>query len=208
MTWICPKCGRDNRSEMAMCLCDYVNKTHEDVENYQSTVCSDRRMPIDSSDSIKIVAVGTFIFFIGLGIGASGIADLAEKPSDKFGNVFQIVVGLGFTIGGLLSFISVGQGQDYMETFKKGSTTTVATVRDRYTKVDYEPSGYGGGSSTTYYITVQFNAADRIYQIHAMVDESLYDKTDQERNVRVTYANSNPCILLFENEFKIKKMNH
>jgi len=155
-------------------------------------------MPIGSSDALKGLAVGVIIFFIGLAILASGFADY--KKSDNFFDLFQVFIGIVFITAAFWSYILTAQGQDDMETFKKGTAFTIANIKERYTKTDHDRYG---GVDTTYYITIQFSVIDKIYQIHAKVDNALFEKTDKEKSIKIKYAISNPCILLFEGEYQI-----
>jgi len=154
-------------------------------------------MPIDSSAALKGLVFGVAALIIGTAVLSGGIADFNKNSSSNFGAGFQIFVGIGFIICAFWIFIQMGQGQDDMETFKKGTAFTIATIKDRYTKTDHDRYG---GVDTTYYITIEFSVIDKIYHIHAKVDNSLYEKTGKEKSIKIKYAISNPCILLFEGE--------
>ncbi len=84
-----------------------------------------------------------------------------------------------------------------MNEFEKATTSTGVTVLDRYTEEDRDYSGY----SISYYVVVRFDAVEKQYFIKAMVSKKLYEKAEQGKILSVTYANSNPCILLFEGEY-------
>jgi hypothetical protein len=109
-------------------------------------------------------------------------------------------MGLIFIFIGLILIVGAVRGRKAMNEFEQATTSTRAKVLDWYIKEDSGVPCYGG-DFTSYYVLVRFDAVEKEYFIKAMVSKMLYEKAEQGEIRSVTYANSNPCILLFEGEY-------
>ena len=189
MAWICPECGNENKDELISCVCGYEDKKCEatGTDIYQKRVYMYRIKPTKSWEMFMKIAIG-FPFI------AVGVALCIEKPTTTEGirslGLFFILIGSCIIVDSVIS-------RKAMNKFEKATTSTEATVLDRYTEEDRDYSGY----SISYFVVVRFDAVEKQYFIKAMVSKKLYEKAEQGKILSVTYANSNPCILLFEGEY-------
>jgi len=196
MAWICPECGNENKDELISCVCGYEDKKCEatGTDIYQKRVYMDRIVPTKSWETFLTIAIGFLII-------AFGVAWCIEMPTTAEGTVDKLwgFFGLFYIFIGSIIIVDSVKSKKAMNEFEKATISTEATVLDRYTEEDFVV-GYGGCSSS-YYVVVRFDAVEKQYFIKAMVSKKLYEKAEQGNILSVTYANSNPCILLFEGEY-------
>jgi len=194
MAWICPECGNENKDELISCVCGYEDKKCEatGTDIYQKRVYMDRIVPTKSWETFMTIAIGFLII-------AFGVAWCIEMPTTAEGTVDKLwgFFGLFYIFIGSWIIVASVKSRKAMNEFEKGTTSTGATVIDRYTEADRDYSGY----SISYYVVVRFDAVEKQYFIKEMVSKKLYEKAEQGKILSVTYANSNPCILLFEGEY-------
>lgn len=162
------------------------------TDTYQKRVYMDRIVPTKSLETFMTIAIGFLII-------AFGVAWCIEMPTTAEGTVDKLWIffGLSYIFIGSIIIVDSVKSRKAMNEFEKATTSTEATVLDRYTEEDRDYSGY----SISYYVVVRFDAVEKQYFIKAMVSKKLYEKAEQGKILSVTYANSNPCILLFEGEY-------
>lgn len=115
------------------------------------------------------------------------------------------LIGLGFIIYGVKLTLDAIKSGNALDRFSKSSTYTAARVLNRYTKeIDnsgYRATGMSIGIAIIYHIVVQFYVAGKEYVVDAKVSKGLFEKTAKSKLLKMAYADSNPCMLLFEGEF-------
>jgi len=195
------KMWEKNNIENGRCSHCSIERKWEPIilDNYHKRVYMDRVKPTRSIWITSMVIVAG-IMFISLGI-ASCSAFISKSFTNADDKLFFGIAGLIGILIGLGSIKDAVDEHKAMKEYAKGTTTTKATVICLYKEIEDSPGDGEYGNSISYYIVVQFNAFAKQYIICATVSKSLYEKTDRSKIFRLTYANSNPCILLFDSEY-------
>jgi hypothetical protein len=166
------------------------------TDTYQKRLYMDRTEPTKGWKTYMTIVAGFLLF----AFGAAFCEETLTSTEGMVDKIFVGFIGLIFIFIGLSLIVGAVKSRRAMNEFEKTTTSTGATVLDRYIEENSGVPGYGG-DSTIYYVVVRFDAVEKPYFINAMVNKRLYEKADRGKILNVTYANSNPCILLFEGEY-------
>lgn len=195
MTWICSRCGEKNKDVFDQChlchLIKIVDKTcHKRIYLYRS------EPTISSMTWLKIIA-GAVLSIIGFVI-CMAVIFMAEKHTSS---MIYVLMSFAFIPVGLYQVLDGVRGYGAMNLFKEGATLTDAKVLSRYTEDNIAGGDYGYGAvSENYYIDIRFNASERRYIVNSEVSEEIYENAEPGNLITIKFANSNPCVLLFEGE--------
>ena len=193
MGWICPKCGNRNKDELDKCNLCHLGKLGE--ETYQKRAYMYRLEPTTVLVTFLLIVLGILLLAV-----VSTFCILAIIESDNMGYSFGFgLLGFIFICLGSYSVLEGIVGHKAMNMLKEGRVSTNAEVLGRYTE-EYDAGGNYGGVSVSYYIDIQFDASEKKYAINAKVNNDIYEKAERGKMLKVTYADSNPCVLLFEGE--------
>jgi hypothetical protein len=113
--------------------------------------------------------------------------------------MFCGLTGLVILGAGLKIVVDAMRGGGGVRAFARNSTSTDATVLNRYT--EHQAGADIGDSRETYYIVVRFVAEGQQRTLHAEVDEHMYTACWRGRPLSVRYANTDPSIALLEGEW-------
>jgi hypothetical protein len=193
MVWICPRCDYSNSDEFNSCNACHLGKLGHETYKEREYIC--RLKPIRPPTTI----LGKFF---GLFLSASGlllcIISIVNSNNMTLSLTFFLSGAFFFGIG-IYSFLYSMSGHIAMNLLKAGKSVTNAEVLGRYTE-EYDAGDNYGGVSVSYYIDIRFNAGEKQYVIKARVDKDIYEKAERGNLLQVTYAISDPRILIFENE--------
>jgi hypothetical protein len=194
MTWICPKCGNKNKDKLEYCPLCHLGRLYDGT--YQKRIYMYRSEPTTAVGTFLRIVAGILLLMVGIYFL---LVALFESDNWMFFFFIFFILGLGEMAIGFICVLYAIKGHRAMNMFKDGTTVIDAEVLSRHTE-EYYAGGNYGGISYTYYIDIQFDASEKQYVINAKVNNDIYEKAERGNILKVTYANSNPCVLLFEGE--------